>query len=151
MGKESPHEEVSPLTGREAAGRLPGYGPLPRPRSLAEARAVLKQERFLAPRVDLVEFEAYEFTAVCPRTGQPDFGKVRITYVPREWCIESKSLKFYLWAYREEGAFCETLAAQIADDIVAAVEPHYVEVVVEQNPRGGIGLKATARRGQPPA
>ena len=125
---------------------LPRVGPLPRPRSLEEAAEVLRRERFAAPEVDLIEFEAHEFTAVCPRTGQPDFGSVYIRYRPDRYCIESKSLKFYLWAYRDHGAFCESLAARIADDVVRAIDPHWVTVVVEQAPRGGIGLRARARR-----
>lgn len=132
-----------------AAPQLPRYGPLPRPRSLEEAVEVLRRERFPAPAVDLVEFEAYEFTSVCPRTGQPDFGRVVIRYQPDAYCLESKALKFYLWAFRDHGAFCESLAAKIADDVMAAVEPHWVEVVVHQNPRGGIGLRATAVRRKP--
>jgi len=92
--------------------------------------------------------EATEFTALCPRTGQPDFGAVTVEYVPRDKCIESKSLKYYLWSYRNEGVFCETLAAQIADDIVYAIDPKVVEVEVTQNIRGGIGIVASALRGE---
>lgn len=126
--------------------KLPHYGPLPQPKGLEEARQVLAQERFEAPRVDVVEFHATEFTAICPRTGQPDFGTVTIKYRPDKYCLESKSLKFYLWAWRNEGAFCETLAETIADDIFEAIEPHEVEVLVTQNVRGGIALQAKARR-----
>ncbi|MCZ6918305.1 MAG: preQ(1) synthase, partial [Gemmatimonadetes bacterium] len=100
--------------------RLPAAGPLPRPESLAQAREMLRAESFPAPDVQVVTMEATEFTSVCPRTGQPDFGSVSIEYVPAERCLESKALKFYLWAYRNEGAFCETLAARIADDVVYA-------------------------------
>lgn len=112
---------------------------------------MLKRERFPAPPVDVVELEAYEFTSVCPLTGQPDFGRVLIRYRPDRFCLESKSLKFYLWAYRDHGAFCETLAAQIADDIVYAIDPFWVRVTVHHNPRGGIALKATAFRSRRPA
>ena len=87
-----------------------------------------------------------EFTSVCPKTGQPDFGTVIIEYVPRERCIESKALKYYLWSYRNEGAFCETLAAQIADDVVYAIAPKAVTVRVTQNVRGGIAIVAEASR-----
>ncbi len=125
---------------------LPSSGPMPRPKSVEEGREVLKQEAFDAPNVQEVSFRALEFTAVCPKTGQPDFGQVEITYVPDKKCIESKSLKFYLWSYRDEGSFCETLAARIADDFVYAIDPKKVMVTVYQTARGGIELKTTAVR-----
>jgi len=96
-----------------------------------------------------VTLTATEFTSVCPRTGQPDFGSVSIVYKPGERCLESKALKFYLWSYRDEGAFCESLAARIADDIVYAIQPKALRVQVSQNARGGIALLAEARRGWP--
>lgn len=128
------------------ATRLPRNGPLPRPANLREAREVLRAEAFPAPNTQRVRMEALEFTSICPRTGQPDFGRVVIDYVPRRRCLESKALKYYLWAYREEGAFCEALAARIADDVVDAIAPESVTVEVHQNARGGIALVATATR-----
>lgn len=125
---------------------LPRSGPMPRPKSVEEGREILKQEAFDAPNVQEVSFNAKEFTAVCPKTGQPDFGRIEIMYVPDKKCIESKSLKFYLWAFRDHGAFCESLAAQVADDIVYAINPKKVEVVVYQTARGGIELKTKAVR-----
>ncbi len=127
-------------------GRLPASGPLPRPESLEQAREILKVESFPAPDVQVITLDATEFTSICPRTGQPDFGEVSIEYVPDERCLESKALKFYLWAYRNEGAFCETLAARIADDIVYAIAPKAVRVEVHQNIRGGIRIVAVAGR-----
>ena len=127
-------------------GRLPASGPLPRPESIEQAREVLKAEAFPAPNVQVITMEATEFTSICPRTGQPDFGEVSIEYVPNQHCLESKALKYYLWAYRDEGAFCETLAARIADDIVYAIEPKAVRVEVHQNVRGGIRIMAAAGR-----
>ena len=132
------------------ARRLPRTGPLPRPSGLTEARDYLKAEAFAAPAVQSVVFTATEFTSICPRTGQPDFGSVVIEYTPADLCLESKALKFYLWSYRDEGAFCEALAARIADDIVDAIQPQRVRVAVHQNVRGGIALVATAVRGSPP-
>ena len=125
---------------------LPATGPLPRPQNSREAREVLKAEAFPAPNVQLVTMTGTEFTSICPRTGQPDFGTVTIEYEPAKVCIESKSLKYYLWSYRDEGAFCESLAAQIADDVVYAINPKSVAVRVTQNVRGGIALVAEARR-----
>ncbi len=132
------------MAGQE--GRLPASGPLPQPESLEQAREILKAESYPAPDVQVVTLDATEFTSICPRTGQPDFGEVSIEYVPDERCLESKALKFYLWAYRNEGAFCETLAARIADDIVYAIEPKAVRVEVHQNIRGGIRIVAVAGR-----
>ena len=129
-----------------ADNTLPPAGPLPRPKNPREAREVLKAEAFPAPNVQLITMTGTEFTSICPRTGQPDFGTVTIEYEPREKCIESKALKYYLWSYRDEGAFCESLAAQIADDVVYAIKPKSVTVRVTQNVRGGIALVAEARR-----
>ncbi len=125
---------------------LPDRGPLPRPRDPEEAREVLKAEAFPAPDVQRVTLTATEFTSICPRTGQPDFGSVVIEYTPRERCLESKALKVYLWSYRDQGAFCEALAARIADDVVYAVSPASVRVEVHQNVRGGIAIVAAAER-----
>jgi 7-cyano-7-deazaguanine reductase len=127
-------------------GQLPASGPLPQPESVEQAREVLKAEAFPAPDVQVVTMEATEFTSICPRSGQPDFGEVSIEYVPGQHCLESKALKFYLWAYRNEGAFCETLAARIADDIVYAIDPKAVRVEVHQSVRGGIRIIAVAGR-----
>ncbi|MFQ6047498.1 MAG: preQ(1) synthase [Gemmatimonadales bacterium] len=130
----------------ERGGRLPRTGPLPRPKNPDEAREVLKAEAFEAPDVQRIELQAMEFTALCPRTGQPDFGSVVIEYTPAGRCLESKALKYYLWSFRNEGAFCETLAARIADDVVYAIAPRFVRVRVNQNVRGGIAIVATAER-----
>ena len=127
---------------------LPRAGPLPRPANPTEAREFLKTEAFPAPDVQSVALTATEFTSICPRTGQPDFGSVIIEYTPRERCLESKALKFYLWSYRDEGAFCESLAARIAEDIVYAINPKTLRVQVNQNVRGGIALLAVAQREQ---
>ncbi|MFN2571141.1 MAG: preQ(1) synthase [Gemmatimonadales bacterium] len=127
--------------------KLPTSGPLPPPENRREARDVLKAEAFPAPDVQRVTMTGTEFTSICPKTGQPDFGTVTIDYEPAKLCIESKALKYYLWSYRNEGAFCESLAAQIADDVVYAIRPKLVTVRVTQNVRGGIALVAEASRG----
>lgn len=126
---------------------LPARGPLPRPSSPDEARVKMKEAAFEAPDVQTVKLSTLEFTSLCPRTGQPDFGSVSIEYVPNELCLESKSLKFYLWSYRNEGEFCEGLAGRIADDIVFAIKPAQLQVEVTQNVRGGIDIVARAMRG----
>lgn len=139
------------MMSKEPPSRLPASGPLPEPSEPGEARAALKAEAFPAPAVQAVTMTALEFTSVCPKTGQPDFGSVTIEYSPRDLCIESRSLKYYLWSYRHVGAFCEALAARIADDIVAAIAPKSLVVRVAQNVRGGIAITAVAERGEPPS
>lgn len=112
-----------------------------------DAALALHTARFPSPALSLVTLAAEEFTSLCPLTGQPDFGRVTIIYKPDAYCLESKSLKVYLWSYRDVGAYVETLAADIADDILMAIEPQELTVRVEQFRRGGIGIVAEARRG----
>jgi 7-cyano-7-deazaguanine reductase len=92
-----------------------------------------------------VRFSCPEFTCLCPRTGQPDFATIRIRYVPGSRCVELKSLKLYLWSFRDEGAFHEEVTNRILDDLVAATEP--LEMVVEGDfmVRGGIHTLVEAR------
>ncbi|HET6810490.1 MAG TPA: preQ(1) synthase [Acidimicrobiales bacterium] len=85
-----------------------------------------------------IRCESPEFTCVCPRTGQPDFATVTITYVPDRSIVELKSLKLYLWSYRDEGAFHEDVTNRILDDLVAAVAPRRITVRTDWNVRGGI-------------
>jgi 7-cyano-7-deazaguanine reductase len=86
-----------------------------------------------------------EFTAVCPMTGQPDFGTIRITYVPARTCVELKSLKLYLWSFRDEGHYFEQATNRILDDLVAAVKPRQMAVIGKFNVRGGITTTVVAR------
>lgn len=95
--------------------------------------------------VKTVVMESDEVTSLCPVTGQPDWETVTIEYAPKDLCIESKSLKLYLWSFREEGVFCEALAAQIAKDIFETSHSWWVEVTVAQKPRGGIKIVAKSR------
>lgn len=85
-----------------------------------------------------------EFTSMCPVTGLPDFGEIRITYVPDATCIELKSLKYYLLEFRNKGVFYEALTNQILDDLVAACSPIRMTVVGDFTPRGGIRTSVTA-------
>ncbi|MGH9390038.1 MAG: preQ(1) synthase [Vicinamibacteria bacterium] len=91
-----------------------------------------------------ISFECPEFTCLCPRTGQPDFATIRIRYVPDRLCVELKSLKLYLWSYRNEGAFHEAVTNRILDDLVAAVRPCSMTVVGDFFVRGGIHTMVTA-------
>lgn len=92
-----------------------------------------------------IEITCPEFTAVCPKTGQPDFGTIEITYVPADRCIELKSLKLYLFAFRDRGIFYEHSINTILDDLVEACQPRSMTVVGRFTPRGGISSKITAR------
>jgi 7-cyano-7-deazaguanine reductase len=85
-----------------------------------------------------IAFEAPEFTCLCPMTSQPDFATIRIRYTPDQKCVELKSLKLYLWSFRDEGTFHEAVTNRIADDLVAALEPRFLEVIGDFYVRGGI-------------
>jgi len=95
-------------------------------------------------------FSTDEVTALCPVTGQPDFYTVTITYVPRGQCLESKSLKLYLFSLRNTGLFAEDAANRILDDLVSCCDPRWMEVVCAMKPRGGLALTIRAEHGQRP-
>jgi 7-cyano-7-deazaguanine reductase len=104
-------------------------------------------ECFAAPdHVTVVRFTTDELMSCCPVTGQPDISALRIEYRPDQLCVESKSLKLYLWSFRDRKVFCEALAAEIADEIVRSAAPHEVNVTVTQHARGGIVTEAVAER-----
>lgn len=92
-----------------------------------------------------VTLRTNEFTCLCPATGQPDFAAITIVYVPDRLILESKSLKLYLWSYRNEGVFHEHVVNTICDDIVRAIDPHSIEVTGAFSVRGGIDITVTAR------
>ncbi len=101
---------------------------------------------FPAPAgLDLVIMTSDELTAICPVTGQPDYYTVDIEYAPGPLCIESKSLKLYLWHFRDRGVFCEQLAVNIRDKVVATVQPQTCTVTLVQKARGGITITAVAK------
>ena len=85
-----------------------------------------------------IRFEIPEFTCLCPKTGQPDFATLRIRYAPDQRCVELKSLKIYIWSYRDEGVFHEAVTNKILDDLVAAVQPRRMSVEGDFFVRGGI-------------
>ncbi|OHB81688.1 MAG: NADPH-dependent 7-cyano-7-deazaguanine reductase QueF [Planctomycetes bacterium RBG_16_64_10] len=91
-----------------------------------------------------------EFTSVCPRTGQPDFGRLTITYTPAARCVELKSLKLYLQQFRNEGIFYEHVTNAILDDLVAVVQPRRMQLVAAFSARGGITTTVTAAFGAAP-
>jgi 7-cyano-7-deazaguanine reductase len=91
-----------------------------------------------------------EFTCLCPITGQPDFATIRIRYVPDQHLVELKSLKVYMWSYRDEGAFHEDVTNRILNDLVAAIRPRWAEVTGDFNVRGGIKTDVRAAYGKRP-
>jgi 7-cyano-7-deazaguanine reductase len=102
-------------------------------------------------RAYTITMECPEFTCLCPRTGQPDFATIRIRYVPDELCLELKSLKLYLWTFRNEGAFHEAVVNSILDHLAGACRPRFMEITGDFYVRGGIRTSVTAAVGTDPA
>ena len=104
-------------------------------------------ETFPNPRAEReyeIAIDCPEFTSVCPKTGLPDFGEIRISYVPGDRCIELKSLKYYMIEFRNRGIFYEHVTNQILDDLIAAIDPRRMTVVGDFSVRGGIKTVVTA-------
>jgi 7-cyano-7-deazaguanine reductase len=98
-------------------------------------------ETFENPQIErdyTVRIEVPEFTCLCPKTGQPDFAELSIEYIPDRLCVELKSLKLYVWSFRNEGAFHEAITNRILEDLVAATQPRFMRLSAEFNVRGGI-------------
>jgi 7-cyano-7-deazaguanine reductase len=107
--------------------------------------AIEHVEVFPAPaNVTLVKFTNDELNSMCPVTQQPDLSTVVIEYVPDQWCVESKSLKLYLWGFRDRAVFAEALSAEIAGEVMRSAKPKSVKVTLTQRPRGGIEVQAVA-------
>ncbi|GAG31783.1 unnamed protein product [marine sediment metagenome] len=113
------------------------------PKSPDEARLETFENRY-SGRDYVVAFECPEFTSICPVTNQPDFGHISISYIPDKRCIESKSLKLYLFSFRGYSTFHEEVVNRILDDMVAACAPREAVVEGEFNPRGGISIEVEA-------
>ncbi len=96
-----------------------------------------------------IRFECPEFTCLCPKTGQPDFATMRIRYIPDRLCIELKSLKLYLWSYRNEGAFHEAVTNAVLNDLVSTIQPRFAEIEGDFFVRGGIHTVVTVRHSKP--
>ena len=99
-------------------------------------------DTFENPGVNEVTLECIEFTSLCPVTGQPDFGKLKIIYTPKEKCLESKSLKLYLGTYRQFGGFAEKITQKIYWDLFSVLDPIHLRVVSKFSYRGGISIEA---------
>lgn len=98
----------------------------------------------------VISMDCPEFTCLCPMTGQPDFARIEVNYVPDKLCVELKSFKLYLWSYRNEGAFHEAVTNKILSDLVEATNPRWMEVTGHFNVRGGIATTVTAAHGHRP-
>lgn len=122
MSQKNPYPELTLLgsSGEPAQNHLETF---PAPNGLAHVTLTIE-----------------EFTSICPVTGQPDYGTISIKYAPREFCVESKSLKLYAQTFRDQGIFWEKLATQVAEDLVRALSPRWVEVTTHQAARGGISI-----------
>jgi 7-cyano-7-deazaguanine reductase len=96
-----------------------------------------------------IHMEIPEFTCLCPKTGQPDFAVIYLDYIPDQQCVELKSLKLYMWSYRDEGAFHEAVTNQILDDLVAATQPKFMRVTAKFYVRGGVFTNVVAEHRQP--
>ena len=105
-------------------------------------------EIFPNPRPErdyVIDIRCAEFTSVCPKTGQPDFGTLTITYTPDRKCVELKSLKLYLQSFRNEGIFYENVSNRILDDLLAVLQPRRIKLVAAFTPRGGITTSVTVQ------
>jgi len=109
-------------------------------------------ETFPNPAVDRdfhIHMQIPEFTCLCPKTGQPDFATLLLDYIPDRLCVELKSLKLYIWSYRDEGAFHEAVTNRILDDLVAATAPRFMRLTAKFYVRGGIFTNVVAEFRQP--
>lgn len=96
-----------------------------------------------------IRIDMPEFTCLCPKTGQPDFATLHLEYVPDQRCVELKSLKLYIWSYRDEGAFHEAVTNRILDDLVRATSPRFMRLTARFNVRGGVYTAVVAEHQKP--
>jgi len=92
----------------------------------------------------VINFDFPEFTSLCPKTGQPDFASFKVEYIPKEKCLESKSVKLYFFSYRNNGNFMETITNQVLSDMVEVCDPKWMKVTGDFNARGGLVIKVVA-------
>ena len=142
MGKLTDEERASAAQKKGGAGRDD-------PRVRKAAQELVTFPNAYPDRDYLIRIECPEFTAVCPMTEQPDFGRIDIEYVPHERLIELKALKLYLQAYRDVGIFHETVTNAILDDLVSVLEPRRITVLGDYNLRGGIKTIVKAEWSRP--
>jgi len=109
-------------------------------------------DTFPNPKIDrdyTISIEVPEFTCLCPKTGQPDFATLELEYIPDKLCIELKSLKLYVWSFRDQGAFHEAVTNEILDDLVTAVAPRFMRLTARFNVRGGLYTTVNAEHRSP--
>jgi len=151
-----PSSQPAAPSGAESRSRAPHSAPRSVPRYSAEHAGAGLDHDFPEIETWPNQFPGYEivvddpeFTSVCPKTGLPDFGNIVIRYVPDHLCLELKSLKEYLFAYRNLGIFQENIVNQVLEDVVRAAKPVWAVVEGDFNARGGIGTKVVARWPRP--
>jgi 7-cyano-7-deazaguanine reductase len=118
----------------------------------ARRSASSRLETFSNPKVErdyTISIEIPEFTCLCPNTGQPDFAVLKLEYVPDKLCIELKSLKLYIWSFRDQGAFHEDVTNRILDDLCGLLNPRHLRLTARFNVRGGLHTTVVAEHGQP--
>jgi 7-cyano-7-deazaguanine reductase len=116
------------------------------------AQATKQLETFANPNPSRdfhIHMEIPEFTCLCPKTGQPDFAVIYLDYIPDELCVELKSLKLYMWSFRDEGCFHEAVTNSILDDLVSAIQPKFMRVTAKFFVRGGIFTNVIAEHRKP--
>jgi 7-cyano-7-deazaguanine reductase len=131
-----------------------GLSQLGRPTGIPASPDDAQLERVANPHLGalyLVRFTAPEFTSICPVTGQPDFGVLVIDYAPKDWIVESKSLKLLLQSYRNHGAFHEDCTLAVAKRVVDAIAPTWLRIGGYWNPRGGMPIDVFWQTGEPPS
>jgi 7-cyano-7-deazaguanine reductase len=109
-------------------------------------------ETFINPRLEhdyTIRMQIPEFTCLCPKTGQPDFATLDLEYVPDRLCVELKSLKLYIWSFRDRGAFHEAVSNEIADHLARTLQPRFLRLTARFNVRGGIYTSVVVERRQP--
>ena len=134
------------LTSKERAAHLTKLGEMP------TTQPVKNLEVFLSPaphRDFLIHMQIPEFTCLCPKTGQPDFATLYLDYIPDKLCVELKSLKLYIWSFRDQGAFHEAVTNSILDDLVTATNPRFMRLTAKFYVRGGIFTNVVAEHRQP--
>lgn len=135
---------MAPVRDDTAGLRLLGSGSMP-PIASEPAASLLETFPNRFPRrLYVVSLSFPEYTSLCPVTGQPDFGAIRVAYIPRDLCVESKSFKLYMFAYRQHRSFMETIVNNILDDLVSVLQPHWCRVLGNFAPRGGVGIDVNA-------
>lgn len=126
--------------------KLLGGGSMTAPAGEPDAGMLEAFHNLFPERDYLIRLEFPEYTSLCPVTGQPDFGLIVIEYIPDQWCVESKSFKLYMFAYRNSRAFMETLTNKILEDLAIAIDPRWIRVKGMFAPRGGTRINVFAER-----